>query len=41
MLGRLKFLHGRMGIEYLIMDGQDSRMSHNATTANVTVVRDW
>ena len=35
--GKLKYLHGRMGTEQLIMYGPQSRMSHDATMANIAL----
>ena len=35
MLEKLKYLHHRLGMEDLIMYGQESRMSHDATIANI------
>ena len=49
MLDKLKYLHDRLGMDHLIMYGQESRMSHEATMANIgffgkevlPVIRDW
>ena len=49
VLEKLKYLHGRLGMEHLIMYGQESRMSHEATMANIglfgkevlPVIKDW
>ena len=42
-------MHGRLGTDHLIMYGQESRMSHDATLAKIAlfakevlpVVREW
>ena len=49
MLDKLKYLHDRLSMDHLIMYGQESRMSHEATMANIgffgkemlPVIRDW
>ena len=49
VLEKLKYLHDRLGFEHLIMYGQESRVSHEATMANIglfgkevlPVIRDW
>ena len=49
LLEKLKYLHDRLGTEHLIMYGQESRMSHDATMAKIAlfgrevlpVVREW
>ena len=49
MLEKLEYLHGRLGMEHLIMYGQESKMDHEATMANIglfgkevlPVIRDW
>ena len=49
MLDKLKYLHDRLGMDHLIMYGQESRMSHEATMSNIgffgkemlPVIRDW
>ena len=49
VLEKLEYLHGRLGMEHLIMYGQESKMDHEATMANIglfgkevlPVIRDW
>ena len=49
MLDKLKNLHDRLGMDHLIMYGQESRMSHETPMANIgffgkealPVIRDW
>ena len=49
VLEKMKYLHDRLGTEHLIMYGQESKMSHEATMANIglfskevlPVIRDW
>ena len=49
VLEKLKHIHGRLGMEHLIMYGQESKMDHEATMANIglfgkevlPVIRDW
>ena len=49
VLEELKYLHDWLGMDHLIMYGQESRMSHEATMANIgffgkevlPVIRDW
>ncbi len=49
VLEKLKYLHGRLGMEHLIFYGQESRMSHQATMSNIGLfgkevlpaIQDW
>ena len=49
VLEKLEYLHDTLGMEHLIMYGQESKMSHEATMANIglfgkevlPVIRDW
>ena len=49
VLEQLKYLQDRLGVEHLIMYGQESRMSHEPTMDNIglfgkevlPVIRDW
>jgi alkanesulfonate monooxygenase SsuD/methylene tetrahydromethanopterin reductase-like flavin-dependent oxidoreductase (luciferase family) len=49
VLEKLSYLHETLGMEHLIMYGQESKMSHEATMANIglfgkevlPVIRDW
>ena len=49
VLEKLGYLHGRPGMEHLIMDDQESKMGHEATMSNIglfgkevlPVIRDW
>jgi hypothetical protein len=49
VLEKLEYLSGRLGMEHLIMYGQESKMDHEATMANIglfgtevlPVIRDW
>ena len=35
VLEKLEHIHGRLGMEHLIMYGQESKMDHEATMANI------
>ena len=49
VLEKLEYLHKRLGMDHLIMYGQESRMSHDATMSNIglfgkevlPVIKDW
>ncbi|MCH8989055.1 MAG: LLM class flavin-dependent oxidoreductase [Chloroflexi bacterium] len=49
VLEKLEYLHQRLGMEHLIMYGQESKMDHEATMSNIgmfgnevlPVIRDW
>jgi len=49
VLEKLEYLHGRLGMEHLIMYGQESKMDHEATMSNIglfgkvilPIIRDW
>ena len=35
--GKLRYLHGRIGTEHLIIDGPQSRASHDAAMAKIAL----
>ena len=37
VLQKLQYLHQRLGMEHLIMYGQESKMSHQATMSNIAL----
>ena len=49
VLEKLEYLHKRLGMDHLIMYGQESKMGHEATMSNIglfgkevlPVIRDW
>ena len=49
VLEKLEYLHGRLGMEHLIMYGQESKMDHASTMSNIClfgkeilpVIKDW
>ena len=49
VLKKLEYLHTTLGMDHLIMYGQESRMSHEATMSNIgmfgkevlPVIKDW